>query len=399
MIIRDVTTAIVPMGFRNGVFTRIRTADGLCGVSEVVLKRRSHTVAQCIGELARHLVGQDARRIEDLWEKLYRDSFWVGGPLHATPLSAVEMALWDLKGKALGVPVYELLGGPTRDRIPVYCHCPSGGSPDAFADNVEQARQRGYPTIKTTLPLFYGSPDPDWLHMAAPSGYSGSPGALERTLKETERVPGWVWDGIAAFFEAARSRVGSAVDLAVDCHGRLNVASSKRLCQVLEPYHLLFIEEPLPPEQPQATREVKQASATPIASGERGATIYGCREWLEGECVSLWQPDVCNCGGFSQARKIAAMAEAHAIGIAPHNPNGPLATAQSVQFVASIPNFTILETVGMDDEADNFGAVTPAPLRTVDGHLPLPTAPGIGLEVHEEVWSMGHDAAPFEGWR
>lgn len=399
MKIIGVQTAIVPLGFRHAVLTRIDTDADLNGTSEVVLKRRSRTVAQAIEELARSLVGRDPRGIEDLFEKLYRDSFWVGGPLHATPLSAVEVALWDLKGKALGAPVHELLGGPTRERVPVYCHCPAGGSPDAFAEHLAECRARGYHTVKTTLPLFYGQPDPDWLAGAAPRGYSGAPGALERTLKETERVPGWVIDAIAEYFAVARERVGNGLDIAVDCHGRLNVAAAKQLCAALEPYRLLFIEEPLPPESPGPTREVKLATSTPIAAGERVATIYGAREWIETEAVSLWQLDVCNCGGLSQAKKIAALAEAHYLGIAPHNPNGPLATAQSVQLAACIPNFTILETVGPDREAEVFATLTPEPPVVRDGFLSVPTAPGLGLAVRDEVWRLGWDAAEFEGWR
>ena len=398
MKITGLTTAIAPLGFRNAVLTRLDTDEGLSGISEVVMKRRSKTVAQGIEELGRSLIGADPRRIEDLHEKLYRDSFWVGGPLHATPLSAVDLALWDLAGKRLGVPTYELFGGPTRDRVPVYAHCPAGGSPEAFVEALQKRRAQGYHTVKTTLPVFYGQPDPDWLSRVSPRGYSGGPGALERTLKETERLPGWVFDAIAEYFAVARERLGSSLDLAVDCHGRLNVANAKRLCAALEPYDLLFIEEPLTPENLDGTLEVKRSTSTPIAAGERVAGSYGSRDWLEREAVSIWQPDVCNCGGLTQARRIAAIAEAHGIGLAPHNPNGPLATAQSVQLAASIPNFTILETVGIEDE-EQARSVTPAPLQVVDGYLPVPTSPGLGLELHKTVWELGWDAPEFPGWR
>lgn len=399
MTITGLTTAIVPVGFRNAILTRIDTDEGVSGISEVVLKRRSKTVATAIDEAGRFLVGQDPRRIEDLMEKLYRDSFWVGGPLQVTPLSAIDMALWDLAGKRLGVPCYELFGGPTRDRVAVYGHCSCGPSPETFADNVEAAVKRGLHTVKTGLPMLYGAPDADWLKKAEPHGYFGAPGTMDRSLKETERIPGWTWDRIADFFAAARDRVGMAIDIALDCHGRLNVGNAKRLCAALEPFQLLFIEEPVPPENPEAILEVKRASTTPIAAGERVSMIYGAKPFLEREAVSLWQLDVCNCGGFSQARRIAALAEAHYIGIAPHNPNGPVATAESVQLAASIPNFTILETVGTEADLEAFKAVTPRPLVPDKGFYDLPATPGLGIEVHEECWSMGHDAPPFQGWR
>ncbi|SIO34575.1 galactonate dehydratase [Singulisphaera sp. GP187] len=397
MKIVAIRTAIVPLGFRNAVLTRIETDTGLAGVSEVVLKRASGTVAAHLADLSPGVIGQDPRRIEHLAETLYRDSFWVGGPLHATALSAIDIALWDLKGKALGVPIHELFGGPTRDEVPVYVHCPAGPDPASFAQAARRCVDRGDRALKVTLPLFYGAEPPDW-DVDRPLGYSGSPGAIARTLKETEHLPTAVFDRIAAFFEAARQAVGPEIELAVDCHGRFNVANAKRLCDALAPFRLMFIEEPVPPENPEALAEVTRASRTPIAAGERWATIHGVLPFLKAGAVHLLQPDVVNCGGLTQARKIAALAEAYGIGLAPHNPNGPLATAASVQLAASIPNLTMLETIGgPEDEALNRSIVRD-PICAAQGRLPVPQGPGLGLELLGSVWD-DRPYREFQGWR
>src|SRR4051812_12445553 len=370
MKIQHVRTAIVPLGFRNAILTRIETDTDQFGCSEVVLKRASGTVAAHLADLAPCLIGQDPRCIEHLAETLYRDSFWVGGPLHATALSAIDVALWDLKGKMHNAPIHELLGGPTRTEVLVYSHCPAGPDPESLAEQARRCVARGDRALKITLPLFYGAEPADW-DVDRPLGYSGSPGAIARTLKETEHLPTSVFDRIAAFFEAAREAVGPEIELAVDCHGRFNVANAKRLCDALAPFRLMFIEEPVPPENPEALAEVMRSSRTPIAAGERWATIHGVLPFLKAGAVHLLQPDVANCGGLTQARKIAVLAEAHGIGLAPHNPNGPLATAASVQLAASIPNLTMLETIGGPEDDALGRSVVAEPLRAVNGRLPI----------------------------
>jgi galactonate dehydratase len=397
MKIVHLRTAIVPLGFRNAIFTRIETDTGLSGCSEVVLKRASGTVAAHLADLGPCLLGQDPRAIEHLAETLYRDSFWVGGPLHATALSAIDVALWDLKGKALGAPIHELLGGPTRRTVPVYTHCPAGADPEALAEQARRCVARGDRALKITLPLFYGAAPADW-GVAQSAGYSGSPGAIARTLKETEYLPTRTFDQIAAFFEAARRAVGPDVELAVDCHGRFNVANARRLCAALEPFRLMFVEEPVPPEDPEALAAVARYSPIPIAAGERWATVHGVLPFLKTGAVHLLQPDVANCGGLTQAKKIAALAEAYGVGLAPHNPNGALATAASVQLAAAIPNLTLLETIGSEEDDALNREVVAAPLRADAWQLPVPEGPGLGMELLDSVW----DERPyreFRGWR
>ena len=394
MKITELNVRMIGLGFRNCIVVEIHTDDGLVGIGETVLKRRSKTVARNLEELSRYLVGRDALLIEDHNEKLYRDSFWVGGPLHATAISAVDAALWDLQGKALGVPVWRLLGGPTRDSVPVYCHCPAGGTPEAFASNLQKCQQWGYTAAKTTLPIFYGQA----VRPASNIGYSGRGGQVPVSLRETEWIGTNTFNRIAEFFAAGREAVGPDFEIAVDCHGRLNPANAIRLCQSLEPYKLLFIEEPVPPESPSALREVTARSVTPIASGERWATIYGVRPFLEAQSVAILQPDVANCGGITAAKKIAALAESYYVPICPHNPNGPIATAMAIHVLAAIPNCFMLETVGTPEDFDLQAKMVASPLRPDAGVIRLPTAPGLGMELLPDA-DIALPYRPFEGWR
>ncbi|HEX4145856.1 MAG TPA: mandelate racemase/muconate lactonizing enzyme family protein [Pirellulales bacterium] len=393
MKITQLRTTLFGLGFRNSIIVELLTDAGLVGLGETVLKRHSKTVEQHLHELGRYLVGQDPLRIEDHHEKMYRDSFWVGGPMHASAISAVDMALWDLQGKALGVPVYQLLGGPTRDSIPAYCHCPAGETPEAFAANLRQCREWGYRAAKTTLPLFYGRPA-----VAAQTGYSGAGGAVPSSLRETEWLATSSFGRIAEFFAAGREAVGPDFELALDCHGRLSPANAIRLCRALEPFHLLFIEEPVPPEDPQALAEVAAHSATPIAAGERLATIYGVRPFLDARSLAILQPDVCNCGGLTAAKKIAALAESHYVSICPHNPNGPVATAASLHLLAAIPNCLMLETIGSPADYELHAQMAESPNRPSDGRFKLPAGPGLGITLRAGA-EQQLSYQPFKGHR
>ncbi len=392
MKITAVRARVMPIGFRNGIYTFIETDEGITGISEVVLRRKSKTVATHIQELGRFLVGRDPTCLEDNFEKMYRDSFWVGGPLHATALSAVDIAMWDILGKSLSVPVYRLLGGPCRKEILVYCHVPGGASPEEFAANALQAKRRGFKAFKTTLPLLYGQEE-------SIKGYSGYSAAHQRSLKETEYFPTRYFTQVAEFFAAARAAVGEEMEIALDCHGRLSPANAVRLCNDLAESGLMFVEEPVPPEDPEALQFVIDHSPIPITSGERLATIYDARQFLARPGLSLLQCDVVNCGGITQLKKIAALAEAACVAMSPHNPNGPLCTAASVQVCAAIPNFTILETIGSEPEAEIARQVLRNPLEIVDGVIRLPQGPGLGVEINEAFFASEPPYHPFEGWR
>ncbi len=393
MKITDLRTRIVNLEFRNCVLVMISTDAGITGISETVMKRKTFTIEQSILQLRRYLIGKDPTEIEDHWEKMYRDSFWVGGPMHATAISAVDCALWDILGQRLGVPVHKLLGGPTRRSVPVYCHCPGGVNPEEFAANLAGCKSRGYHAAKTTLPLFYGA------RQNGDQGYSGTNGQIGRSTKETEYLNPSTFASIAEFFAAGREAVGPDFGIAVDCHGRLSLKNAVRLCRALEPYDLMFMEEPVPPENENVLAEVHRSTSIPIASGERWATIHGVRPFLERLAVDILQCDIVNCGGITGLKKIAAMAEAYSVAMAPHNPNGPVATMINLQFAGSIPNYYQLETIGSEADWRLWRDLLPAvTMELHDGHLPVPCAPGFGVALDEAALDR-YPYTPHDGWR
>lgn len=355
MRIKDVSVRIVDLDRLNSIFVEVTTDSGLVGVGETVMKRHDRTVAAHATELGEYLLGKDPRSIETLAERMYRDSFWVGGPLQSAARSAIDIALWDIKGQATSTPVYELLGGPTRTAIPTYTHVGLGSGPAEFASLVEAAVAAGYRAAKTS-------------YLAMPSPHH----------TETELLPTSYFDKYAEYFAAARERVGYDFEIMIDCHGRFNLANAVRLCEALTPFKLLWIEEPLPPEAIDEYVALTARSAVPIAAGERLGSIYEARRYLEAGAVSVLQCDVVNCGGITGAKKIAALAEAHFVPYAPHNPNGPVATLATAHVLASIPNAYILESVGSDPATSIWGEVVTEPPLVEAGQLVLSDRPGLG---------------------
>ncbi len=399
MKITNVKTQIVDLNFRNAVIVRIETDEGVTGIAETVMKRKTRTIERSILDLKQYLLGKDPTEIETHWERMYRDSFWVGGPLHNTAISAIDCALWDILGKTSGLPVYKLLGGPTRKQVPTYCHCAAGNSPEVFARNVKACQSRGYRALKTTLPLFYGEGNQDTNSKAVNgSGYSGTQGMIDAQWKETEYLDPSIFQRIREFFVAAREAGGPELGIAVDCHGRLDPKSALRLCRALEDLNLLFLEEPVPPENVEELCLVQRETTIPIAAGERWATIYGVRPFIEKHAVDLLQCDLVNCGGITGLKKIAALAEAHYIGMAPHNPNGPLATVMNVHFAATIPNFFLLETIGSDAEEKLTADLLKNPVEVVAGLLSLPDGPGFGVELNQNALDS-RPYVPHAGYR
>jgi len=385
MKVTDIKAQVVRLNICNTVIVQVETDEGVTGVAEALMKRKSHTIAQSILELKPYLVGKDPTEIETHWERMYRDSFWVGGPMHCTSISAVDCALWDILGKVTGLPVYKLLGGPTRRKVPVYCHCPAGATPELFAQNIKACKARGHRAAKTTLPLFYGAKPANPGAQSPGSAYSGTQGEVDARWKETELLDPSIFGRIREFLLAAREAGGPEFGIAVDCHGRLNPKQAIRLCRELEDLNLLFLEEPVPPEGVEELCMVQRETAIPIAAGERWATIYGVRPFLEKHAVDLLQCDVVNCGGITGMKKIAALAEAQYVGMAPHNPNGPVATMINLHYAAMIPNFFILETVGSAADDQIAGEFLKNPVRLENGCLPLPGGPGFGFELNGQA--------------
>lgn len=278
------------------LFLKISTDEGLVGWGEPVVEGRSQTVAAAVQEIGRYLIGQDPRRIEHHWQAIYRGQFYRGGPVLCSALSGIEQALWDITGKWLGQPVYQLLGGATRERIRMY-----GWVGNSFGEYIENAKVRsgeGFTAIKMGV-----------------SGALEPIETLEHVELEVER------------FAAVRGAVGKAVDIGIDFHGRVSPAMAVRLARALEPYHPLFIEEPVLCENIDAMVTVARSTTIPIATGERLFTKWGFREVLEKQAAFVMQPDLSHAGGILESKKIAAMAECYYAVVAPHCPLGPIALA------------------------------------------------------------------------
>lgn len=349
------------------VFVRLETDDGVVGWGEPSLEGRADTVVAAVGELAAGLMGKDPRDIEDHFQVMYRGGFYRGGPVLASALSGLEQALWDIKGTALGAPVYELLGGRARERIRVY-NWIGGDRPADVEASVRAQLERGISAVK--------------MNATAEMHYIDSHAKVDAVL---ERVA------------AARAAGGSDLDIAVDFHGRAHRAMAKLLARELEPLHPMFIEEPVPPGHVEALVEVARHSAVPIALGERLYTRWDAKEALSSGVVDVLQPDVSHAGGILETRKIAAMAEAFDVAVALHCPLGPIALAACLQVDATTPNAFIQEqsqTIHYNEGLDMFRYLR-VPFRYEAGHVALLNGPGLGIEVAEDVVreaaAEGHD--------
>ena len=354
---------------QNWHFVKITTDEGITGVGEASLEGREKTVAAAVDEFSRYLIGEDPGPIEHHWQRLHRHGFWRGGVVLNSAIAAIDQALWDIKGKRLGVPVYELLGGPTRQRVRVYTHA-GGATTEATVERVHELMELGYRAFK--------------LGTARPKEVGDAGGEMDerQIIRRTEERIGKV-----------REAVGPDVDLMLDNHGRFMPAFAIELMHVLQPFNMLFLEELVPPENLSALEKVSLVKANvPLATGERLFSKWEFRELIEKQIVDVVQPDICHAGGISELKKIAAMAEAYYIKVAPHNPNGPVATAASLHLAASIPNFLILETA----YAEPFRSqVQKSGLTIKDGWIDLPTAPGLGVELDEDV-IRAHPYSPHD---
>jgi galactonate dehydratase len=345
--IREIKTYLVHAGpphgqaiwtRRNWLFTKVLTDEGLYGVGEASGWPR--VVETAIQDLAPILVGEDPMNIERLWQKMLLGMMGHGmtGIVGSGAMTGIEIALWDLKGKALGVPVWQLLGGKLRDSIRVYAH----------AHTAERARNlvdRGYTALKT--------------------------GGLERPVKTVDSI---------------RKEVGDAVDLMIDIHGPpwLTTRDAIRLGKALEPYNLLFYEDPVAPEDVEALARVAEGVDIPIAAGERHSNIWGLRELIEREIIDVAQPDTGRAGGLNQMKKMAAMAEAHYILMAPHDGSlGPVGEIAALHLDATLPNFLIQERLE-DDVPQRYEVMQPQP-KVVDSHIAVPDSPGLGVDLVEEA--------------
>jgi galactonate dehydratase len=360
------TSVICNAEMRNWVFVKLETdVAGLYGWGECSLEWKTRSVAGALDDFAQMIVGEDPTRIEHLYQKMYRQSFWRTGVIGLSAISGIEQACWDILGKSLGQPVYKLLGGRVRDKVRMYTHLGGGDmravyetqqstDPKVFVDRAQEVIARGYNAVKVLL-----TPPTESLNSIAAYKYA------ERTM------------------EALRLSVGDAVDIMVDCHGRHSLANAVEFCRVLAPYRPFFVEEPVPPENVDVMVEVRKATTVPIATGERLVTRYQFREVVEKQACHVIQPDLCHCGGLWEAKKIAAMAETYTMGVAPHNPLGPVANAVALHFDLSTPNFLIQEDM-LTDVPWRWEVVQHS-LVSQDGYWLPNDSPGLGIEVNEEA--------------
>jgi galactonate dehydratase len=335
----------------RSLFLKIHTDEGLVGLGEPILEGRALTCAQAVAELEPYLVGQDPTRVVHHWQAMYRHAFYRGGPILTSALSGVEQALWDLAGKAAGLPVYRMLGGPLRDRIRIYRGV-GGSTPELAAQNARACVAEGYNAMKT-----------------------GCAGGRPARLVES---PAYI-DRVVTTFAAMREAVGKEVDIAIDFHGAISPQTAGLLIKALEPYQPLFIEEPVQCQNVDVLADLAHKTHIPIATGERLFTKWAFREVLERRAASILQPDISHAGGIFEARLIAGMAESYYAGIAPHCPLGCIALAACIQLDACIPNFLIQEQGSL-----GVGYLK-QPFVVRDGFVDLPQGPGLGIELDEEA--------------
>jgi galactonate dehydratase len=348
--ITDVKLFLIGSGSRNFCVVKVDTDQGISGIGEAYSCGPDAAIVEVVKDFKGWLVGQDPRNIEHLYSMMVNFTRFPGGLVVNAAISGIEHALWDIAGKAAGLPVYMLLGGKCRDKIRTY---QSAGNPETAKRLVEKY---GYTAIKMR-------PQPD--------------GDNSKPYNEITR-------GAAARVKAMRDILGPDVDIGCDIHARFfEVTRAARLAAAIAPYNPMWLEEPIRPENEHAMKKLADRVTIPLASGECNYQRHEFRRLLELGALDIIQPDICLCGGLMEMKKIAAMAEAHYVTVAPHNPMGPVATAVNVHFAASTPNFFILE-YHPDDEGVRKD-VLKEPLMVKDGYIPLPTKPGLGIELNEEA--------------
>ena len=359
----------------NWLFVRIHTDAGITGLGEGSLQYKDAALQAEIENFAVFLRGKDPFQIEHIWTSLHRRVTWTGGAVTISAISAIDLALWDIKAKALDTPVYELLGGKVRDAVPLYAngwfsrgrpavHGPQDGDDLErwYAESAKSVVAQGYRCLK--LYPFGGR------QVADP----------ERIARGTRIV------------RAIREAVGPSIEIAIDVRSRLNVWSARRVAQHLEPYNIAWLEEPILFDNADTMAEFARSVRVPIATGEQLYTRWEFRALLEENAVGIIQPDICHAGGISELKKIATMAETYYVSVAPHNSNGPISTVASLHLDMNIPNCHMQEL--FLNSLDLYGEVLTNPIVIEDGHAIPPSGPGWGTDLDEQVLSQ-HPPAEF----
>lgn len=350
------------------LFLKVTTDDGIAGWGEPIVEGRADTVRTAVEEMSDYLIGKEAGNIEDIWQVLYRGGFYRGGPILTSAISGIEQALWDIKGKKLGVSIYELLGGAVRDKLQVYCWI-GGDKPSNVVTEAREKMAAGYTALKMNA-----TDEMNWIDSYAKI------------------------DAAVARLAAVREEIGYGIDVGIDFHGRVHKTMARILIKELEPYKPLFVEEPVLSENNEALKELRAHTIIPIATGERLFTRWDFKGILQDGAVDIIQPDVSHAGGIWETRKIAAMAEAYDVAVAPHCPLGPIALSACFQLDFCTPNAFIQEqSLGIhynqgSDVLDYL--VDPNVFEYENGYVKKLNAPGLGIEVNEEkvkeMAELGH---------
>jgi galactonate dehydratase len=366
MKIVRIDTLVCHARMRNWVFVKVMTDEpGLFGWGEATLEWHTRGVVGAIEDLAELVVGEDPRRVEYLWQMMHRQHFWHGhGIVRATAMAGIDLALWDILGKVAGMPCSQLWGGPVRDFVRTYCHLGGGKLEDFYETAAEDAKRFG-----------------ELAQRAVADGYTAFKSmAVPPTMPIEGLKPIRAAEKAVA---AMRDAVGEEVDIMVDCHARPSPAMGLRFAQALEPFGLYFLEEPCWPEEAAGLAMINAAVGTPIATGERVTSASGFRELFSRRACEICQVDITHCGGLSEARRVAALAETYRIALAPHNPQGPVSTAASLEFGFSQPSYIICETVH-DDVPWRRDVVEEGFTMEPKGRIVRPNPkPGLGISINE----------------
>jgi L-alanine-DL-glutamate epimerase-like enolase superfamily enzyme len=357
MKITQIETFAVYNGARNNLFVTVDTDEGISGVGESGLSGRELAVIGAVDHFRPLLIGQDASRIEHLWQVLFRGGFFPANRVVASAISAIDIALWDIQGKALGVPVYRLLGGLSRDRVVCYPHAQvpgEGDDVDALVENCRQHVAEGWKFLRWGLPQNQDVLEPTQ--------------AVRTALRQ---------------LEAVRKAVGDDIELCLDVHTRLDLPDAVRLCRESEQYRPFFMEDPLRSENPHAYRRLRQQTAVAIAAGEQWASKWEFREAIEEDLIDYCRVDLCIVGGLTEARKIAGWCETHAIKLVTHNPLGPVSTAACLQLNLAMPNVAVQEQPRRP--GTTLTDVVPVQVEWQNGYLLPPTRPGLGVEFDRDA--------------
>ena len=355
MKVTDIKTFVVDCFRTNWVFVKVYTDEGIDGVGEGTLEYKEKALIGAIEHIKSYLVGKDPRQIEKHYHDIYRDAYWRGGAVLMSALSAVEMALWDILGKSLNVPVYQLLGGKVNEDCRIYINAWFAGAktPEEFGAKAKEAVKRGVTAMKW---------DPFGKNYLQISNKD-----LDTALRCVAEV---------------RNAVGKDVDLLIEGHGRFDVPTGIKIAKELEQFKVMWFEEPVPPNNLEALKAVRDKSPVAISAGERLYTRFDYNELFKIRACDYIQPDVSHAGGIMELKKIAAAAETHYIPFAPHNPSGPVANAATLQLAACCPNFCILEIMYSDVDYRKF--ITDENLIYKDGSIKIGDKAGLGIKLNEE---------------